>query len=83
MKSYLFAFALFISGVMTAPAMAAKGLDSSFAAMSKSGSHQFYVWCTGKGDSVQSARGSSAKQAQASLAGKIGNQCHPVWQGLK
>ena len=29
---------------------AAVALDSGFDAMSQSGNHQFYVWCTGKDD---------------------------------
>lgn len=61
---------------------AAMALDSSFDAMSKSGKHQFYVWCTGGKSSVQSADGSNAKEAQAKLAASAGNSCWPVWQGL-
>ncbi len=62
--------------LMSAPAIA---LDSSFDAMSKSGKHQFYVWCTGAADSVKTADGSDAKDAQAKLATA---SCWPVWQGL-
>ncbi|MDR3499209.1 MAG: hypothetical protein P4L72_08280 [Parvibaculum sp.] len=61
---------------------AAMALDSSFDAMSKSGKHQFYVWCTGGKSSVQTADGSNAKEAQAKLAASAGNSCWPVWQGL-
>lgn len=81
MKKYIFALALLFA--TTTPVLAAQGLDSSFTAMSKSGAHQFYVWCTGKRDSVQSAKGSSAKAAQGALARKVGGRCWPVWQGLK
>ena len=49
------ALILLIGGALASPAFAAKGLDSSFTALSKSGTHQFYVWCTGKRDSSQSA----------------------------
>ena len=58
-------------------------MDSSFDAMSKAGTHSFYVWCTGGKSSVQTADGSNAKDAQAKLAAKNGNSCWPVWQGLK
>ena len=71
------------AGFAVAPAQAAEGLDSSFTAMSKSGTHQFYVWCTGKGDSTKSAKGNNAKAAQAALASKVGGRCWPIWQGLK
>lgn len=81
MRKYLFAATLLFA--MSSPALAAKGLDSSFTAMSKSGTHQFYVWCTGKGDSVKTANGSSAKAAQAALARKVGGRCWPVWQGKR
>ena len=61
---------------------AAMALDSSFDAMSKSGKHQFYVWCTGKADYTETMDGANAKDAQAKLASKAGNSCWPVWQGL-
>ena len=77
------ALILMIGGALASPAFAAKGLDSSFTALSKSGTHQFYVWCTGKRDSSQSAQGENAKAAQAALARKVGGRCWPVWQGLK
>jgi len=57
-------------------------LDSSYESMSKAGSHQFYVWCTGKDDYVEASEGSDAKDAQAKLAAKAGNNCWPVWQGM-
>ena len=60
-------------------ASAATALDSSFDAMSKSGTHKFYVWCTGGADSEQTADGANAKEAQAKLAASAGNNCWPVW----
>ncbi len=84
MMKYAIAFMLIIAtGFAVAPAQAAKGLNSSFTAMSKSGTHQFYVWCTGARDSEQSAQGNNAKAAQAALARKVGGRCWPIWQGLK
>lgn len=48
------------------------------------GTHQFYVWCVGKGDHVATAEGANAEQAQMKLynAGKAKGQatCWPVWQ---
>lgn len=64
---------------ISTPALA---LDSSWEAMSKSGTHQFYVWCTGKADSEQTADGATMEEAQAALASQVGNSCWPVWQGL-
>ncbi len=61
---------------------AAVALDSGFDAMSQSGSHQFYVWCTGKDDYTAAQQGDNAKAAQAALAKKAGSKCWPVWQGL-
>jgi hypothetical protein len=61
---------------------AAMALDSSFDALSKSGKHQFYVWCTGGKSHTDSADGANAKEAQAALAAKAGDSCWPVWQGL-
>lgn len=61
---------------------AAVALDSSFDAMSQSGNHQFYVWCTGKDDYSAAQQGDNAKAAQAALAAKAGSKCWPVWQGL-
>lgn len=58
-------------------------LDSSFDAMSKSGKHSFYVWCTGGKSKVETADGATAKEAQAKLAASAGNSCWPVWQGLE
>ena len=65
---------------MSAPS--AFALDSSFEAMSQSGNHKFYVWCTGKDDYTTSQNGADAKEAQAAIAAKAGNNCWPVWQGL-
>ena len=67
------------SMMMSGPAFA---LDSSYEAMSKSGTHQFYVWCTGKADSQTTADGATMEEAQASVASKVGNSCWPIWQGL-
>ena len=60
----------------------ALALDSGFDAMSQSGSHQFYVWCTGKADYSAAENGANAKEAQLALAAKAGSKCWPVWQGL-
>lgn len=65
--------------MMTGQAFA---LDSSFEAMSKSGTHQFYVWCTGGADSEATQDGATADEAMASLQGTLGNNCKAVWQGL-
>lgn len=65
--------------LMTAGAMA---LDSNFDSMSKAGTHQFYVWCTGKDDYVETADGSDAKDAQSKIAASAGGNCWPVWQGM-
>ena len=62
---------------------AAVALDSGFDAMSQSGNHQFYVWCTGKDDYTAAQSGDNAKAAQLALAGKAGKNCWPVWQGLE
>jgi hypothetical protein len=49
------------------------------------GTHQFYVWCSGSGDYVATAKGANAEDAQMALyhatkaAGKTA--CWPVWQG--
>ena len=61
---------------------AAIALDSSFDAMSQSGSHKFYVWCTGKDDYTATQSGDNAKAAQAAVAAKAGSKCWPVLQGL-
>ncbi|MBI1262776.1 MAG: hypothetical protein GC184_13740 [Rhizobiales bacterium] len=71
----VFGAAMMVSG-------SAMALDSSFDAMSKSGTHQFYVWCTGDASSVKTADGANAKEAQAALAAQAGNSCWPIWQGL-
>ena len=69
---------MMLLGVMNA----AMALNSNFDAMSKPGKHQFYVWCTGKGDYTETMNGTDAKDAQAKLAAKAGSTCWPVWQGL-
>ena len=79
MKKTLSALALATAFAMPNAAVA---LDSSFDAMSQSGNHQFYVWCTGKADYSAAQQGADAKAAQAALAAKAGSKCWPVWQGL-
>jgi len=79
MKKTLSALALAAAFAMPNAAVA---LDSSFDAMSQSGNHQFYVWCTGKADYSAAQQGDNAKAAQAALAAKAGSKCWPVWQGL-
>lgn len=73
--------ALIVAAAFAMP-NAAVALDSSFDAMSQSGNHQFYVWCTGKADYSAAQQGDNAKAAQAALAAKAGSKCWPVWQGL-
>lgn len=73
--------ALVLAAAFAMPS-AAVALDSSFDAMSQSGNHQFYVWCTGKADYSAAQQGDNAKAAQAALASKAGSKCWPVWQGL-
>lgn len=70
-----------VAVLMSAPT-ASFALDSSFEAMSQSGNHKFYVWCTGKDDYSASESGANAEEAQAAVAKKAGNNCWPVWQGL-
>ena len=49
------------------------------------GKHQFYVWCAGSADTMATAAGSNAEDAQLKLyqslksAGR--SACWPVWQG--
>ena len=73
--------ALIVAAAFAMP-NAAVAMDSSFDAMSQSGNHQFYVWCTGKADYSAAQQGDNAKTAQAALAKKAGSKCWPVWQGL-
>ncbi len=75
-------FAGLVSGIMMMAGVA-YGLNSNVDAMSESGNHQFYVWCTGADDYVQVSQGSNAKDAQEKLAARAGNNCWPVWQGLE
>jgi len=65
--------------LLTGPALA---LDSSYEAQSKSGTHQFYVWCTGAADSEATADGATMEEAMATLQANVGGTCKPVWQGL-
>ena len=49
------------------------------------GTHQFYVWCSGTNDYVATADGNNAEDAQQKLytAAKAAGKpaCWPVWQG--
>lgn len=83
MKKFAMALGLAAGLSMTAIATGAQAeLSFSWDDMSKSGTHQFYVWCTGKDDYTETAQGANAKEAQSSVAAKAGNTCWPVWQGL-
>ena len=73
--------ALVVAAVIGVPNVSF-ALDSSFEAMSRSGDHKFYVWCTGKDDYTTSQSGANAQEAQAAVASKAGNNCWPVWQGV-
>jgi len=72
--------------VLMAAGGAAFALDSSVEAMDMSGTHQFYVWCTGADDFEGSADGSNWRDAQTNLYNDLQGQgrstCWPVWQGL-
>jgi len=71
---------------LTTPALAA-GLNSDVAAMATSGTHQFYVYCSGGIDNDYTVKmdGTSMKDAQAkayaAAKAKSGTKCWPVWQG--
>ena len=49
------------------------------------GKHQFYVWCAGTADSMATASGLNAEDAQMklydSLKARGRSTCWPVWQG--
>lgn len=62
---------------------AASALDSSFDAMSKSGTHKFIVVCSGAADTEASQQGANAKEAQEALAASAGGNCWPTWVGLE
>ena len=62
---------------------AARALDITFEAMSKSGTHQFYIVCSGRDNFVRSTSGSNAEEAQLKIARQAGDRCWPVWQGLQ
>jgi hypothetical protein len=68
------------------PAQAA-GLNADVAAMASSGTHQFYVYCSGgiENDYTVKIDGSSMKDAQAKAyaqaKAKSGTKCWPIWQG--
>lgn len=69
---------------MTGAALAA--LDSSHEAHAKSGTHQFYVWCTGAKDYTLTQQGANADAAQKAAYDKLKAEgktnCWPIWQGL-
>ena len=69
---------------MTGAALAA--LDSSHEARARSGTHQFYVWCTGEADSTATEQGANADAAQKAAYDKLKaagkTNCWPIWQGL-
>ena len=80
-----------ISGAAIVAAMVlggagASALDSSREVYLTSGTHQFYVWCTGgaKGETATSD-GATAEEAQLKLyeSLKAGGKtnCWPIWQG--
>jgi len=70
------------AGAVMLFAGSASALDSSVEGMEMSGTHQFYVWCTGADDYETTADGSDWKDAQANLyATMSGGTCWPVWQG--
>lgn len=70
---------------MTGTALAA--LDFSQEARGKSGTHQFYVWCTGEADSTAKQEGANADAAQKAAYEKLKaegkDNCWPIWQGLE
>jgi hypothetical protein len=74
------------AAIVSGPALAA-GLNPEVAAMNTSGTHQFYVYCSGgiENDYTVKVDGSSMKDAQskayAQAKAKSGTKCWPVWQG--
>jgi len=82
MKKFALGLAVVAGMSLAASGGAMAELKSGWEDMSKSGKHQFYVWCTGKDSYEATADGSNAKDAQAKLASEAGNTCWPVWQGL-
>lgn len=76
LTAFAFAFALSVSSASFA-------LDSSFEAQARSGTHVYYVWCTGKDDYTAEQEGSDARVAQQAIARKSSRNCWPVWQGLQ
>jgi len=66
---------------------AAFALDPSWEASQQSGTHQFYVWCTGEADYEADQDGSNYKDAQTKLYEKLKSEgkanCWPIWQGKK
>ena len=86
MKSKMAAIAA-VWVLVAAGAAQAAGLNSDVAAMQSSGTHQFYVYCSGgiENDHVVKVDGSNMKDAQAKAyaaeKSKFGTKCWPVWQG--
>lgn len=61
-------------------------LDSSWEALSVSGTHEFYVNCTGRDDYLATADGADYKEAQMKAweesKTRVGsNTCWPIWRG--
>lgn len=83
----LFAVAMLAAFVLAAPASAQQITvnvkDASFDAMSQSGNHSFYVWCTaGKRNYTKNMQGANAKAAQTKLAKTLPKTCWPLWKHL-
>ena len=71
------------AGTVMLFAGSASALDSSVEGMEMSGTHQFYVWCTGADDYEATSDGSDWKDAQTNLYNTMaGGTCWPLWQGL-
>lgn len=81
-------FGATVAGLIVAAAgiaMAGSSTSSKHEDYASAGTHQFYVWCSGRPDYVAVETGSSAEDAQMKLyeeAKKAGKStCWPVWQG--
>lgn len=71
------------AAALLASAGVAVALDSSMEAKAQSGTHQFYLWCTGgaEGKSV-TADGANAEEAQLKAwEASDKSKCWPIWQG--
>ncbi len=65
---------------------ASMALDSSREVYFQSGTHQFYVWCTGgAAGETATSDGATAEEAQKKLYDQLKaggkTSCWPVWQG--